>query len=135
MGFCRNISCGKWSVEALASRAQSHSLAAAVTAALPWNAGGTPATIDPRDAMDDSQQRGPMFFYLKLRTYAVDLRCLLLKFLERYLTDLARRDPACRQYALSITFLRNGNPPESPLLVPEKQLAFHRHALVRRFPS
>src|SRR3954465_5638610 len=105
MGFCRNISCGKWSVEALASRAQSHSVATAVTAALRWNAGGTPATTDPRDAMDASQQRGPIFSYLKLRTHAMDLRCLLLKFLERYLTDLARRDPACRQYPLSILFL------------------------------
>jgi hypothetical protein len=107
MGFCRNISCGKWSVEALASRAQSHAVAAAVTAALPWNAGGTPATTDPRDAMDDSQQRGPIFSYLKLRTHAVDLRCLLLKFLERYLTDyrgatLPVGSARCRYYFLGM---------------------------------
>src|SRR5436305_13571848 len=133
MGFCRNISCGKWSVEALASRAQSHAVAAAVTAALPWNAGGTPATIDPRDAMDDSQQRGPTFSYLKLRTHAVDLRCLLLKFLERYLTDFSVARPCLSAVPAVDTISRNANPSESPLLVPEK-LAFHRHALVKRFP-
>src|SRR5438046_8370354 len=70
MVFCRSLSCAKWSAEArLASRAQRLFISVApkafgVSAALRWDAGGTPATTDAGNAMDGSQRLAVLRFFL-----------------------------------------------------------------------